>query len=115
MPLIPGIIDYETRREILRRNNLMALHLLDRLKLFGYLPLTEQALTQAAQFWATARQQGMPTADQLALDADMILAGQAASLDPNAWQMPGASVVVATANVGHLSRFADARLWQNIP
>jgi len=28
--------------------------------------------------------------------------------------MPEASIVIATMNVAHLSRFVDARLWQDI-
>lgn len=80
----------------------------------SYLPLTTEAMLQAAQFWATAQQQGLPTADRLALDADVILAAQAATLDPAAWGMAGARVVVATVNVGHLGRFVEARAWQAI-
>jgi hypothetical protein len=38
----------------------------------------------------------------------MILAAQAAVLDDP-------SVIIATTNVSHLSRFARADLWQNIP
>jgi hypothetical protein len=37
----------------------------------------------------------------------MILAAQATTLDV-------VDVVIATTNVGHLSRFAPADLWQNI-
>ncbi len=40
-------------------------------------------------------------------DADMILAAQAVTLG-----MP--DVVIATTNVGHLSRFAAAELWRDI-
>ena len=75
----------------------------------GYLPLTTAAMRQAAEFWAQARQQGRPTADPHALDADVILAAQAATLDPGRDQ-----VVIATMNVSHLAHFADAREWQGI-
>jgi hypothetical protein len=37
----------------------------------------------------------------------LILAGQAAALDES-------DLIIATTNVGHLSRFAPADLWQNI-
>jgi hypothetical protein len=64
----------------------------------------------AAELWAQARRQGQPTAPDLALDADVILAAQARLL---AQQQPE-PVVIATTNVGHLARFAPARLWRDI-
>jgi len=113
--LLPEIIDYEHRRELLLANLSEAVKRLDTLKASGaYLPVTEDAYLQAAGFWAAARRQGLPTADRFALDADVILAAQAATLDPVQWQQPGARVVIATTNVGPMSRFADARLWCDI-
>jgi predicted nucleic acid-binding protein len=73
-----------------------------------YLPINTIAIRQAAQFWAQARQQGQPTADDKSLDADVILAAQAVTLGV-------ASVLIATTNVGHLARFAPAALWPDIP
>lgn len=106
--LLPEIADYEVRRELLRANKAEGVERLDRLgKLLEYLPLTTAAMRQAARFWARARQQGQPTAGDKTIDADMILAGQAAVLGD-------VDVVIATTNVGHLSRFAPADLWQNI-
>jgi hypothetical protein len=59
--------------------------------------------------WAELRRQGLPTADARALDADAILAAQlllvVASDD---------TLVVATTNVGHLSRIVPAQRWQDI-
>ncbi len=114
--LLPEIVDYEHRRELLLANLGDAIKRLDTLKASGaYLPVTENAYLQAAGFWAAARRRGLPTADRFALDADVILAAQAATLDPSEWGQPGAPVVIATTNVGHLARFADARLWRGIP
>ncbi|EDX71785.1 hypothetical protein MC7420_6871 [Coleofasciculus chthonoplastes PCC 7420] len=64
-------------------------------------------MRQAAQLWAQARQQGQPTAGDKTIDGDMILIAQAMTL-----AIP--DVVIATTNVGHLSRFIAAELWQNI-
>ncbi|HEX3528415.1 MAG TPA: hypothetical protein VH988_15230 [Thermoanaerobaculia bacterium] len=73
-----------------------------------YLPLTTTAMRQAARFWARARQQGQPTAGDKTIDGDMILAGQAVTLE-----VPDL-IITATTNVGHLGRYAPADLWQNI-
>jgi hypothetical protein len=64
-------------------------------------------MRQAALLWAQARQQGQPTAGDNTIDGDMILVAQAMSLNAS-------NLVIATTNVGHLSRFIAAELWQNI-
>lgn len=64
-------------------------------------------MRQAARLWAHARQQGQPTAGDKTIDGDMILVAQAVTLAMS-------DVVIATTNVGHLSRFIAAELWQNI-
>jgi hypothetical protein len=109
--LVPEIADYEARRELLRANRVRGIGRLDALgAALGYLPLTTAAMRQAAAFWARARQQGRPTADPHALDGDVILVAQAATLDPGQ-----DTVVVATMNVGHLAQFVDAREWDEVP
>jgi predicted nucleic acid-binding protein len=106
--LVPEIADYEVRRELLRAGKSQGLARLDALILAtNYLPITTAAMREAAQFWAQARRQGRPTAPDLALDADVILAAQAVSLAES-------DVIIATTNVGHLARFAPAALWQDI-
>ncbi|MEQ8383287.1 MAG: nuclease [Coleofasciculus sp. A1-SPW-01] len=106
--LIPEIADYEVRRELLRASKRKGVARLDDLaKAFEYLPITTTTMRQAAQLWAQARQQGQPTAGDKTIDGDMILIAQAMTL-----AIP--DVVIATTNVGHLSRFIAAELWQNI-
>ena len=108
--VIPEIADYEVRRELLRAGKDKGVERLDSLKeAVPYLPITTPAMLKAAALWARARNEGQPTADDKALDADVILAAQAALLSEE-----GASAVIATTNVGHLSRFADARHWREI-
>jgi predicted nucleic acid-binding protein len=106
--IIPEISDYEVRRELLRANKKKSIaHLDDLAKLIEYIPITTTAMRQAAKFWAEARQQGQPTAGDKTIDGDMILVAQAITLGvPN--------VVIVTTNVGHLSRFTTADLWQNV-
>jgi predicted nucleic acid-binding protein len=106
--IVPEIADYEVRRELWRANKARGIQRLDQLgQLLEYLPLTTAAIRQAARFWARARQQGQPTAGDKTIDGDMILAGQAATLDTD-------DLVIATTNVGHLGRYAPADLWQNV-
>ena len=106
--MVPEIADYEVRRELLRARRAEGVARLDALiKQVEYLALTTLAMRQAALFWAEARQQGRPTAPDPALDGDVILAAQAATLGR-------AGVIVATTNVRHLSRFVPAELWPDI-
>ena len=72
-----------------------------------YLPITTAVMNHAAELWAQARTRGTPTADAKELDADVILAALARSI-----KHP--DVTIATANVGHLSQFIAADIWQNI-
>ncbi len=109
--LVPEIADYEVQRELHRAGKARSLDRLDLLAAtMGFAPITTRAMRRAAEFWAAARQLGQPTAVDAALDADMILAAQAAILADD-----GDSPIVATSNAAHLSRFVDAREWQDIP
>lgn len=109
--LVPEIADYEVRRELLRAGRMRGIAHLDQLKMTtGYVPITTNAMLQAAEFWAQARHQGRPTAPDLALDADVILAAQAALKA----HQSGDTVVIATTNAAHLSRFVAAQHWSSV-
>ncbi|MEO0769875.1 MAG: PIN domain-containing protein [Cyanobacteria bacterium J06649_4] len=106
--IVPEIADYEVRRELLRANKRAGLSRLDELsQLIEYLPLTTEAMRQAASLWAQARQKGQPTAGDKTIDGDMILIAQATTIESS-------KVIIATTNVSHLSRFIAADLWQNV-
>lgn len=107
---VPEIADFEVRRELIRARKTTGISRLDAFNLQApsrYLPITTSVMRLAAELWAEARTRGLPTADPKELDADVVLAAQACGL-----QLP--DVVVATTNVGHLSQFVAADLWQNI-
>lgn len=107
---VPEIADYEVRRELLRAGKTRGLARLDGLRIrIGYLPITTEVMLKAAEYWAVARQRGRPTAPDQALDCDMILSAQAFVAGQH-----GDETVIATMNLDHLSRFSDARLWQEI-
>ncbi len=106
--VLPEIIDYELRRELLRAGKKASVRRLDALaQATEYLPITTAAMRRAAELWAQARQQGQPTAPDNTIDADMILAAQALTLGTP-------DVVIATTNISHLSLFVPAELWQAI-
>jgi len=109
--LIPEIADYEVRRELIRAGKQRGIRQLDQLKaVLAYIPLTTEMMLKAAELWAQVRQLGQPTADPSALDGDVILAAQAMLTTQQRRQ----EIVIATTNVGHLSRFAVAQNWQEI-
>jgi predicted nucleic acid-binding protein len=102
---VPEIADYELRRDLLRARKTASVRRLDALIAeLDYLPLDTPAMRRPAELWAQARNMGLPTAPPEALDGDVIIAAQAES----------AQAVVATVNVGHLSRFITARHWRDI-
>jgi predicted nucleic acid-binding protein len=110
LAILPEIVDYEIRRELLRANKQSGIAKLDQLKSeLIYLPITTEVMIQAAELWAQIRKQGKSTADDKALDGDVILAAQAMSAKINARE-----VIVATSNLKHLSLFVDASFWQDI-
>jgi predicted nucleic acid-binding protein len=109
--LVPAIVYYELRRELLRARKSSGLARLDafvQIDSNRYLALSDEALRLAAELWAQARQQGHPTSSALDLDIVVILAAQALALGV------GAEVIVVTTNPRHLRQFVDARLWNDV-
>jgi len=108
--LVPAIVTYELRRELLRLNRVTSLKLLDDFIAADpkrYIVLTDDQLKLAAVLWADVRKGGKPTADPHALDVDVILAAQANSLGKS-------NLVIATSNVAHLNRLVPAQDWRTI-
>lgn len=106
--VVPEIVDYEIRRELLRANKQRGLRTLDAIcRTLDYCCLSSQSMRLAAQLWADARQIGQPTANDDTIDIDVILAAQALCL--------GVEFVIATTNVKHLQQFAASDLWTAIP
>lgn len=107
---IPEVSDYEVRRSLIKIDSKKSINKLDQLNsVLDYQPITTLAMHQAAEFWARARKQGNPTADDKALDGDMVLVGQASGI-----LQKGDSVIIATTNVKHIELFMDARQWNDI-
>lgn len=108
---IPDICDYEVRRELLRAGRTAGLRRLDQLRaVLEVVEIGTPHLMAAAALWAEARRSGQPTAGNRELDGDMILVAQARQVT----EVSGKHVVLATTNIGHLARFADARLWSEL-
>lgn len=100
---VPEIADYELRRELLRQGKEKSLKRLDEfINDVGIIPITRETMRQAAELWAEIRKKGKPTAPDLSLDADVILASQAIIQLKKFDQS-----IVVTSNLKHISRFCD--------
>lgn len=103
--LISEVADFEVRRGLILHNLAASIRALDALKArLLYLPISTAAMLRAAELWADARRSGHPTADLKELDCDVIIAAQAIEAD----------AIVATSNLGHISRYAPAVEWRSI-
>ena len=108
--VLPDIIDYEVRRELIRAKKRVGLDRLNQLhNEVTYVSVDKATLYKAAEFWAIMRQRGRPTANNKALDIDMILAAQAWQ-----YQNEGEFVIIATTNKKHLTEFVPAENWKDI-
>lgn len=109
--LVPAIICYELKRELLRAEKPFSVNRLDVFSRASnrYIPLTDEALRLSAELWAKARQEGRPTADSKVLDIDVILAAQVLSFG-----IPASDAVVVTTNTKHLSQFVPAKHWSEV-
>ncbi len=116
--VLPEIVDYEIRRELLRADKQAGIQRLDGLKsIIIYLPITTKVMIKAAELWADIRKQGKPTADNKALDGDVILAAQAIILQETMLlenDLYNDKVIIATGNTKHLSLFTKAEEWNKI-
>ncbi len=108
--MLPEIVDYETRRELIRANKLAGIKRLDTVKQnIRYEQITTEVMLKAAELWAWARKTGQQTAHDEALDADVILTAQAITL-----ALKGEYTVIATDNVKHLARYTPSFRWIDI-
>jgi len=110
--VVPAIVHYELRRELVRLKLAESLKLLDEfvdLEPDRYLPLTHVAFLRASELWAVQRNKGRATAANHALDIDVILAAQVLTAP---WAAE--PYIVATTNVKHLDELVPAALWTHI-
>lgn len=110
--VLPEIVDYEFRREMLRMRKDETLRKLAIVRSsVTFLPLNSAAMTRAAELWAFMRQRGLATADEKALDVDVILSAQRGLFAA----AEACRAVVVTDNVGHLARLGEAAPWDALP
>jgi predicted nucleic acid-binding protein len=112
--LVPEIIDYELRRELIRLDKPKSIAMLDNLAAdIGYLRLDSETFLLAASMWAEVRNRGMGTAAPQRLDIDCILAAQARQISTIHDE-----VRLATIDVDDLSRYdtdnVKALHWEDI-
>lgn len=105
------IVDYEVRRKFIHIKS-EGLSNLDNLKeVIEFLPLTLEVMRQSAELWAKVREIHRRTADDKALDVDMIISAHWKILSA---KYPGRYIVVATNNLSHLKLFCEAQKWRDI-
>ena len=107
--ILPEIADYEVRRKLLSLPHAAAsIRRLDGLVRpggpFVYLPISTNAMRRAARLWSEARRGGYSTADEKALDGDVILAAQALE-----YVGAGDQLFIATGNESDLARHVGER------
>lgn len=109
------VSDYEVRRELIRINSrgIDTLNKLRAERTIDFLPVDTRVWETASQLWAKLRQEGMATASDRNIDADIIIAAQWKILCE---EFPGRGVYIATTNLKHLQRIAGeyAREWYDI-
>ena len=111
---IPEIADYELRRELLRMKSDESVKRLDQLKTrLIYVPITTAAMLKAAEYWATTRGAGRPTADEKALDGDVIRPPRARRSSNRAtswsWRQPTSGTSLSSSTRGRGGRSSDLR------
>ena len=103
--IIPEIADYEVRRKMIHTGQSKGIRRLNQLKdWLEYIPITTEAMLDAASMWAEARRRGKSTAAPKALDGDVILAAQTKIAD----------AIVATDNIKHLDQFVETVDWRDM-
>ena len=107
--MVPDVVDYEVRRELIRAGKPKGLARLDVMAEDHGEPVDRRVWPLAAEMWAEVRRAGMPTAPDPAIDVDVIVAAFARLAAED-----GTNVVVVTDNVGHLIRFVEARNWREL-
>jgi predicted nucleic acid-binding protein len=114
--IIPEIADYEVRRKLLSLpHGDASIRRLDGLVRLGgplvYVPINTGSMRRAAQLWSEARRGGYSTADEKALDGDVILAAQALEYVGH-----GDRLFIATGNESDLTRYVGERAqpWEAI-
>ena len=111
LAFVPEIADYELRRKLLHliAGDQAKVRSIERLNELGvlleYLRLDTPTMKKAAELWAESRRKGRPTAEEAALDGDVILAAQALSV----------AGTIVTTNRKHLDQFVPAKDWTEIP
>ncbi len=114
--ILPEIADYEVRRKLLSLpHGVASLRRLDDLVRPGgpflHLPINTGAMRRAAGLWSEARRGGYSTADEKALDGDVILAAQTLE-----YVGAGDQLFIATGNESDLARYVGERAqpWESI-
>ena len=103
---IPEICDYEVRRKLIREDFQKSIRVLDQFchERKQLIPLTSEAMLEAANLWAWTRKKAIPTTNDDKLDGDVILAAQAICIKR---EKEFDRVIILTGNPKDISRFSE--------
>jgi hypothetical protein len=107
---------YEVKRSLIlaqkEGKKVLGIEKLEELRQFiDVLIIDKKAINIASEVWADSQLKDLPNVKQSSLDIDTIIVAHFTILMD---QFQGQYVVIATENIKHLGKFAEAQIWQNI-
>lgn len=107
---------YEVKRSLILAQNegkkVLGIEKLEELRKFiDVLIIDKPVIDIASEVWADSQLKGLPNVKQSSLDIDTIIVAHFTILVN---EFKGQYVVIATENIKHLEKFAEAQIWQNI-
>lgn len=114
--LTSQVCKYEVKRSLLlnqKRNlQLAGINKLTELEnLIDFISITEEDIEIACKLWVKSIIQGIQVAPEKDINFDIMICTQWERLKK---ENPGREIIIATDNLRHLTRFAQAQSWQNL-
>ncbi|MEG3436898.1 hypothetical protein V0288_07180 [Pannus brasiliensis CCIBt3594] len=105
------VCKYEVKRSLLKIQSKGINKLADLEELIDFIPIVDRDIEIACELWVKSITEGIQVAPERDINFDIILCAQWQRLQE---ENPGRKVIIATTNLRHLRRFAEAELWENL-